>query len=205
MRNQAVQNLALLKQKLPTLPESVRGDAEKVLSLQEEIIKRLRAVADTKITAARLRVHGDYHLGQVLHTGKDFLIIDFEGEPSRPLSERRIKRTPIRDVAGMLRSFHYAGYSVLFGHLEHGLIPPELSSHREGWARFWTHWISVTFLKAYLERAREGGFLPQTSEELRVLLDGNVIHKAAYEIGYELNSRPSWVKIPLQGVLKLMT
>jgi maltose alpha-D-glucosyltransferase/alpha-amylase len=205
MRNQAIQNLGLLRQKLPALPETVRADAEKVLGLQDEIIKRLRAVADTKITGSRLRVHGDYHLGQVLYTGKDFLIIDFEGEPSRPLSERRMKRTPMRDVAGMLRSFHYAAYAALFAQLEHGLISPELSSQREAWARFWTHWIDVIFLKAFLARAREGGFLPASAGELRVLLDANLLNKAAYEVGYELNNRPSWVKIPLQGILKIMS
>ena len=204
MRNQALQNLGLLRQRVASLPESVRPEAERVLALQEPIIKRLRALADSRITGARIRVHGDFHLGQVLHTGKDFLIIDFEGEPSRSLSERRIKRTPLRDVAGMLRSFQYAAHAALFAQLDHGLIQSEHAGHLENWARFWSHSISVIYLRAYLEKASEGNFLPATHEELRTLLETNLIHKAMYEIGYELNSRPTWLKIPLQGVLRLM-
>lgn len=204
MRNQAVQNLTLLRQKLPKLPEEVRADAEQVLRLQNDLIARLRVIADTRITGSRIRVHGDYHLGQVLDTGKDFFIIDFEGEPARPLSERRIKRTPIRDVAGMLRSFHYAAYAALFMQLDNGLINPDLSAHREKWAKFWTHSISVIFLRSYLEHARQGTFLPQSADEVKLLLDANLLHKAAYEVGYELNSRPAWLRIPLQGVLNLI-
>jgi len=204
MRNQAVQNLGLLRKKLKTLPDSVRAQAEKVSSQESEILKRLRAVADTRITGMRLRVHGDYHLGQVLHTGKDFLIIDFEGEPARSLSERRLKRTPIRDVAGMLRSFHYAAFAALYHQLEKGAIHPEAASRLEPWARFWSHWVSEIFLGAYLSRARTGQFLPATDAELKILLEVNLLNKATYELGYELNNRPAWLKIPLEGILQLM-
>ena len=157
-----------------------------------------------RITGMRLRVHGDYHLGQVLHTGKDFLIIDFEGEPARPLSERRIKRTPIRDVAGMLRSFDYAAHAALFEQHERGAISTETMDRIEPWARFWTHWTSVVFLKAYLGSAGQGEFLPKTSKELKTLLEANLMDKALYELGYELNNRPAWLRIPLQGILQLV-
>jgi maltose alpha-D-glucosyltransferase/alpha-amylase len=159
---------------------------------------------DMRITGMRLRVHGDYHLGQVLHTGKDFLIIDFEGEPARSLSERRLKRTPTRDVAGMLRSFHYAAYAALFKQLELGALNPETVGRIEPWARFWTHWTGVVFLKAYLGSARQGDFLPKTQQELKTLLQANLINKALYELGYELNNRPTWLRIPLQGILQLL-
>ena len=149
-------------------------------------------------------MHGDYHLGQVLHTGKDFLIIDFEGEPARSLSERRLKRTPLRDVAGMLRSFDYAAHAALFHQLERGAITAETMSRIEPWARFWTHWTSVIFLKAYLGGARQGEFLPKTSQEMKILLEANLMNKALYELGYELNNRPPWLRIPLQGILQLM-
>ena len=204
MRNMAVENLGLLRRGLKTVPPAVHTEAEKVSALEPEIMKRLRAVVDMRITGMRLRVHGDYHLGQVLHTGKDFLIIDFEGEPARPLSERRLKRTPIRDVAGMLRSFHYAAYAALFIQLEHGGINPETLSRIEPWARFWTHWTSVVFLKAYLGSARQGEFLPKNIKELKALLEANLINKALYELGYELNNRPAWLRIPLQGILQLV-
>jgi len=150
----------------------------------------------------RIRCHGDYHLGQVLYTGKDFVIIDFEGEPARPISERRIKRSPLRDVAGMLRSFHYAAYARLFAQQEAGLIRSEDFSYLESWVEFWHTWVSVLFLKAYLEVAAQGGFLPRTNEELQVLIDIYLLEKAIYELGYELNNRPEWIRIPVRGILR---
>jgi maltose alpha-D-glucosyltransferase/alpha-amylase len=203
MRNMAVQNLALLRSKLKKVPESARAEAERVVSLQSDILKRLRAVTDTRLSGMRMRVHGDYHLGQVLHTGKDFLIIDFEGEPARSLSSRRFKRTALTDVAGMLRSLDYAAHSALFQQLERGVITSEAMKWVEPWAKFWTHWTSVIFLHAYLGRALTGGFLPKTNPELKILLEANLLNKALYELGYELNSRPDWVRIPLQGILQL--
>ncbi|HZI33859.1 MAG TPA: alpha-glucosidase C-terminal domain-containing protein, partial [Candidatus Binatia bacterium] len=125
MRNLAVENLELLRHGLKSVLPEARAEAGQVLALRPDILKRLRTVADMRITGMRLRIHGDYHLGQVLHTGKDFLIIDFEGEPARSLSERRLKRTPMRDVAGMLRSFHYAAYAALFKQLELGALNVE--------------------------------------------------------------------------------
>jgi maltose alpha-D-glucosyltransferase / alpha-amylase len=148
-------------------------------------------------------VHGDYHLGQVLYTGRDFVIIDFEGEPARPLSERRIKRSPLRDVAGMLRSYHYVSYAALFGQIPS--IRPEDFPALEPWAKFWYTWVSVAFLKAYLTTAKEDPILPKDPTELQVLLEVYLLEKAVYELGYELNNRPEWVKVPVQGLLQLLT
>ena len=114
LRNHAGQMFLLLRRQLKTLPSAVIEDALRVVDREAEILHRFRSVISRKITAMRIRIHGDYHLGQVLDTGKDYMIIDFEGEPARPLTERRIKRPPIRDIAGMLRSFHYATYTSLF-------------------------------------------------------------------------------------------
>src|SRR6185503_19359992 len=111
MRNQSAQMFQLLKQNLKTLCGVALDDALKVLDRQNEVLTRFRTLLSRKIVAARTRNHGDFHLGQVLVTGKDYVIIDFEGEPARALTERRIKRSPLRDVAGMLRSFHYAAYT----------------------------------------------------------------------------------------------
>ena len=151
----------------------------------------------------RFRFHGDYHLGQLLYTGKDFVIIDFEGEPARPLSERRLKRTPLRDVAGMLRSFHYAAYAALFDLQTKGILSNDGGS-TEPWAHFWYFWVSEVFLRTYLVAASRGGFLPAARGELQVLLDAFLLDKAVYELGYELNNRPTWVKIPLRGILSLV-
>jgi len=204
MRNTAVLNLALLRARLKKTPNSTRGDAEKVGALQQEILLRLRKLTDVRITGMRTRIHGDYHLGQILHNGKDFLIIDFEGEPSRSLSERRLKRTPITDVAGMLRSFDYAAHAALLQQIERGVITAESRTWIEPWVRFWTHWASAIFLKAYRATAQSGGFLPKNTQEFKVLLETSLMNKALYEIGYELNSRPAWLHIPLQGILHLM-
>jgi maltose alpha-D-glucosyltransferase / alpha-amylase len=203
MRNQVVQNMALLRRKLNSLPEALRADAERAATLEGEVLKRLRTIADTPINTMRLRIHGDYHLGQVLHTGKDFLITDFGGESARPLSERRLKRTPVRDVAGMLRSFYYAAFTALYSHVEQGTIPPEAVARLEPWAQFWAHWTCVAFLRAYLGKAREGHFLPQNPAELKTLLDVQLLHKVVYELGYELNNRPAWLRLPLQGLFQL--
>ena len=132
------------------------------------------------------------------------MIIDFEGEPARPLTERRIKRTPVRDVAGMLRSFHYAAYTSLFGQLGSASVRPEDLAALEPWARLWNVWVSATFLNSYLEYAAPGGFLPANREELNILLNVYLFEKALYELGYELNNRPDWVRIPLIGILQLL-
>jgi maltose alpha-D-glucosyltransferase/alpha-amylase len=141
----------------------------------------------------------------VLWAGRDFVIMDFEGEPARPLNERRIKRSPLRDVAGMLRSFHYAAYSGLFDFRERrGLVVEEALEAMQFCASFWPLWVSVIFLKAYMDVAIQGGFLPESRDELRTLLDMYLLEKAIYELGYELNNRPDWVRIPLQGIQQLL-
>ncbi|HEY8475470.1 MAG TPA: maltose alpha-D-glucosyltransferase [Chloroflexota bacterium] len=204
MRSQASQVFQLLRNRLHTLPDAAREDALRVLDLEEQVLGRFRSLLDQRITAMSIRCHGDYHLGQVLYTGKDFVVIDFEGEPARSLSERRIKRSPLRDVAGMLRSFHYAASVALMGPTSGGVVRPEDQSALEPWARFWYVWVSAAYLRAYLDVARDATFLPHAREELIVLLDAYLLEKAIYELGYELNNRPSWARIPLQGILQLM-
>lgn len=171
---------------------------------EADILRRFRSVCESKITAMRGRIHGDYHLGQVLYTGKDFVIIDFEGEPARSLTERRIKRSFLRDVAGMLRSFHYAAYTALFNQMAAGMFRRDELPALEPWARLWHQWVSSAFLRAYLEVANQGAFLPRKREELEVLLNTYLLEKAIYELGYELNNRPEWVHLPLTGISQLL-
>jgi len=171
--------------------------------MEKSIIERFRSIRRQRISAARIRCHGDYHLGQVLYTGKDFVIIDFEGEPARPLSERRIKRSPLRDVAGMIRSFHYATHSAMLHQASLARSPEDLLA-LEYWAQFWYIWVSSAFLKSYLNDVEQAQLLPIDPEQLKILLDACLLEKAVYEIGYELNNRPDWLKVPLQGILQLM-
>jgi len=194
----------LLRRQLGDLPETALPFARVVLESERMLPSRFLSFADRKIKASRIRCHGDYHLGQVLYTGKDFVLLDFEGEPARPLSERRIKRCPLRDVAGMLRSFHYAAYVSLFAHEGEGWASTEDKASLEFWARFWKVWVSGVFLSAYLEVAAPGGFLPDSKEDLHALLEFYLLEKAIYELGYELNNRPDWVRIPLQGLNELL-
>ncbi len=203
MRNLTAQTFSLLRKRVGTLPETDRGQGRVVLDMEERILKRFQGILDRKITAMRIRVHGDYHLGQVLFTGKEFVLIDFEGEPARSLAERRIKRSPVRDVAGMLRSFHYASYAPLIGGVGGSVRSDDVKS-LEPWADCWNAWVSAAFLQGYLAVAKEGAFLPRTREELSILLDTFLLEKAIYELGYELNNRPNWVKLPLLGILSLM-
>jgi maltose alpha-D-glucosyltransferase/alpha-amylase len=204
MRSLTGQVFQLLRQRLPEIPEELRDDAQQLLDLEETILQRFQSILGQGSTAMLIRCHGDYHLGQVLYTGKDFVIIDFEGEPARPLSERRIKRSALRDVASMLRSFHYAAYATLFNHTVSVTVRPEDIAALKPWARFWYRWVSAAFLKAYLAGASQVPFLPQGRDELEVLLDAHLLEKAIYELGYELNNRPDWIRIPLQGILDLV-
>jgi len=180
-------------------------EARRILGLEKAVIDRFRAVTQKKITAQRIRCHGDFHLGQVLYTGKDFVIIDFEGEPARPISERRIKRSPLRDVAGMLRSFHYAVYSALMDQETHGVVKPDDLPYLESCATLWYAWVSRVYVKAYLEATSRAEFLPSTEEELAMLLDIYLLEKGVYELGYELNNRPDWLRIPVRGLLQLLS
>ena len=201
MRSLADQSLALLAKRLKGLAEELRVDAEKILKMEDAIFARFRKIVETKITAMCIRCHGDYHLGQVLFTGKDFFIIDFEGEPARPISERRLKRSPLRDVASMLRSFTYAAAAALKG----DALRAEDWAQLRPWAHFWNFWVSVNFLKGYFEATRQAAFMPKTSAEIALLLDLFILEEAVYELGYELNNRPEWVELPIAAILQLLT
>jgi len=203
MRSFAIQVLQMLRKHLRYLPNEAKENAQKVLSQENTIIGRFQEVHRRKITGMRIRCHGDYHLGQVLYTGNDFVIVDFEGEPIRHLGERRIKRSPLRDVAGMIRSFHYAAHIALSGK-ESTVLRPEDLPLLEDWARAWYLWVSATFLKSYLGLMADLPILPQSREGVKILLDAYLLNKAIYEVDYELNNRPDWVGLPLQGILQIL-
>jgi len=204
MRMQAGQVLPQFRKSLPGQPQAVRELGERVLARREEIIGVFGRLLENRLTGKRVRCHGDYHLGQVLYTGKDFVIIDFEGEPARPVSERKIKRSPLRDVAGMLRSFHYVAYNALMHEQTRGLFKPEKRPFLEAWADYWYRWVAVAFMGRYLKSSRTGGYLPENTHETKILLNAFLMEKAIYELGYEMNNRPDWVHIPLLGIEQLL-
>ena len=199
----ASQTSSLLKGRLNDLPSDTEQEARLVVNSEPQILDRFRDFFELETSALRIRCHGDYHLGQVLYTGQDFVISDFEGEPARPLSERRMKHTPIMDVAGMLRSFHYAPYAAL-SRQQSNLLAEGDGGRLDPWVRFWSGWVSVVFLKAYLAIAGRASFWPGSQEEFQVLFDAHLLEKAVYEIRYELNNRPGWVKIPIRAVLEIL-
>jgi maltose alpha-D-glucosyltransferase / alpha-amylase len=204
MRNQAFDALSLLERKIGELEPEVRAEARQVVGMRGEILTRLRRLLSQPIDASRIRIHGDFHAGQVLWTGRDFVIIDFEGEPGRPLSERRHKRSALVDVAGMLRSFDYAAFGTLLSERVGDSIRPEDRPRLAPWGRFWYRWIAAAYLRGYLSQAREAVFVPRRDEALAGLLEAAMINKVLYELNYELNNRPEWLAIPLRGLFELL-
>lgn len=188
--------------RIAKLPKTIAEEAKQILDMREEILEAFSHIFSQKIDAAKTRIHGDYHLGQVLFNGRDFFIIDFEGEPMHSISERRLKKTPMKDVAGMIRSLHYAAYGPL-------LLNPNYRKEDlpflEKWAHQWFHYVSQFYLTAYFDTAEGQNFLPPDTEGRRLLLRTYILEKAIYEIGYEMNARPDWLRIPLRGVLHAMS
>jgi len=192
------------------LPPNAIGSARQVHDLRPAIEERFRSFGTGADGGVRIRIHGDYHLGQVLRAGGDFVIIDFEGEPARPLAERRAKHSPLQDVAGMLRSFHYAAvkgmrdWIAASGTETNGATDAVAGADWQSRASFWKDSASRQFLNAYLATAHAGRFLPGSPEGVHNMLGAYLLSKAVYELGYELNNRPDWVIIPLSGILDIM-
>ncbi len=180
-----------------------RSDAvQQVLEAEPQIVAALRPITTSRVDTQRIRCHGDLHLGQVLWTGKDFVIIDFEGEPARSLSYRRLKRPALLDVAGMIRSFHYAACAAAIP-LEREIATSSEPDALEPLVDLWFRSVSGIFLDAYLQAAGTAAFVPP-ADQIPLLLDFLLLDKAIYELGYELNSRPEWADIPARGILALL-
>ncbi|MCC6343087.1 MAG: maltose alpha-D-glucosyltransferase [Bryobacterales bacterium] len=200
LREHAQSALDTLKENLSKLPDEAVEQAGYVLTRRRQFLDRFHAIEELEGGGLRTRIHGDYHLGQVLRVKNDYVILDFEGEPARPLAERRSKHSPLKDVAGMLRSFSYAAYAAL---LNYTARRPDDYSRLEPWGRLWESATASQFLRAYLATVKESGFLPADGRALRTLLEAYLLDKALYELRYELNNRPGWIRIPLLGILSL--
>jgi maltose alpha-D-glucosyltransferase / alpha-amylase len=177
--------------------DSRNKDIEKLL---ESLVLETPVIGMPALASGKIRCHGDYHLGQVLWTDGDFMIIDFEGEPTRSIEERCAKQSPLKDVAGMLRSFDYAAYAGLFAFTENR---PDDFTRLAPWAEKWKSWVSAFFLLTYKVIAKYAALAPDKPEAFSALLDAFVLNKALYELVYELNNRPDWVRIPRQGIRAL--
>jgi len=189
-----------LKDNLAKLPDNVVELASLILSRRRLALDRFAQMETSDIHALRTRVHGDYHLGQVLRSKNDFIILDFEGEPARSLDERRRKQSPLKDVAGMLRSFSYCAFS---GLMKYTTRRPHDFDRLEPWASLWEQAVSAEFLRTYRQTVAGSAVVPAEPVPFQHLLQAYVLDKALYELVYELNNRPAWVRIPLTGILAL--
>ncbi|MBL6955331.1 MAG: maltose alpha-D-glucosyltransferase [Chlorobium phaeobacteroides] len=201
MREQVKRGMVMLKEQMKGIAKDYKGIAADLLGREQEILDRLSHIKARRIPASKIRIHGDYHLGQVLWTGKDFVIIDFEGEPARSISERRIKRAVFRDLAGMMRSFHYAAFNVL---IQDRSIRPEDAEKLEPWAELWSFYTGQHFYDVYAAAVGGHGLIPENITEQHLLLRSYLMDKAIYELNYELNNRPEWVGIALKGLQRLL-
>ncbi|HEX6276206.1 MAG TPA: alpha-glucosidase C-terminal domain-containing protein, partial [Polyangiaceae bacterium] len=204
---QSLRNLSarsLDKLEAAKLAPHVAELAEKVLARRGAIRARFDRIRSTPLSGEVIRVHGDYHLGQLLYTGRDLFIIDFEGEPGRTRAERERLRSPTADLASMLRSFHYAALGVLTGELRGSRIREEDRAALEPWGEFHYAWSAVAFLRSYFAEMGSSSLLPASRPEIALLLDVHLIEKALSELSYELDTRPHWVELPLRGLLGIL-
>jgi maltose alpha-D-glucosyltransferase/alpha-amylase len=198
IERQASAALDLLAAKIDTLSEDLRSSAALVLEQRQAIIARALDLQHVRDGGQQIRVHGDYHLGQVLRTEEDFVILDFEGEPARTLAERRARHSPLKDVAGMLRSFNYAATAALMAFTQTTGAGDRLAP----WARTWQHWVSRAFLDSYRRTVGDSPIVP-SGDSFSALLEAFTLEKALYELNYELNNRPEWTRIPLQALVAM--
>jgi trehalose synthase-fused probable maltokinase len=203
MQRSATHALTLLRSRLSALPGMDQEPANMVLEQEPVILDRLGSLDRMPLTAMRIRCHGDYHLGQVLYTGQDYVIIDYEGEPARPLAERRAKHLPMVDLAGMIRSFHYAAHVALRQRNDYPSSQPAKAAFIPR-AEQWYQSARAAFLRSYCAVAGKAPFSPRSQEEFNLLLNVHLLDKAMYELGYELNNRPAWIALPLTGILQCL-
>jgi maltose alpha-D-glucosyltransferase/alpha-amylase len=201
MLGQAGRSFDLLRNRFRQMSPAARADCERLLEREADVRALFRPIRDERISSTRTRHHGDYQLGYVLFTGNDVVITNFDGDTTRPMSERRLKRSPMRDVTSMIRSFHYVSHAVLFGHVPGIVTSPEAQPHLEKWARAWYAWLSATFLNGYLQAAEGADFLPPSPRELRTLFTAYLLEKLLLEIQYEIEQHRDWIRIPACGIL----
>jgi maltose alpha-D-glucosyltransferase/alpha-amylase len=191
----------LLKENYARLDKNAKDLADDFINSEKVIGHFFEKIASNDLKSSRIRIHGDYHLGQVLFTGTDYLIIDFEGEPESSITDRKIKHSPLKDVAGMIRSFHYAVCAKLYFSSEtKGIDPLRLQKSADRWYKL----ITDAYIDAYMHTMGDISAIFGNRTELNFLLQLHLLEKAVYELGYELNGRPDWIRIPLKGIQQVL-
>ena len=190
-------SLEKLKKVMKDLPVDTAEEAREVLELKNEILDCFKDIYDHKIPVMKIRTHGDYHLRQILWTGREYIMNSFEGDPSKSFSERRIRRSAMRDLAAMIRSLHYAAYS--------NILSPEYDQQRkegnlEEWAETWHYYVSRLYIKGYFDKAGNKDYVPKKHEDFKILMHTFLLEKSLTELNYEIENRPEWIIIPLRGI-----
>ncbi|MDD2856094.1 MAG: alpha-amylase, partial [Desulfuromonadaceae bacterium] len=201
MRGLVRRNFQRLAKISSKLPDSIQQRAVSILAAEKEIIAALHKITGKKFSAMKCRIHGDFHLGQALFTGKDFIFIDFEGEPQHSLSERRLKRSPLRDVASMIHSIHYAAMNAL---THHSAAHPEDAALLEPWFEAWYLYVSGSYLKGYLNTMKSSPLIPVDREELKIMLNCFLIQRVVHELGHEIKNRSGQIDLHLRGLELLL-
>jgi maltose alpha-D-glucosyltransferase/alpha-amylase len=210
MRNVHQRSLLQLARRLDSLPAEQQDEARYVLSQGDDMLRRFRSLMSRRRTGQRIRCHGNLSLTELLFTGKDFVFVDFEGDSERSLGDRRMKRSPLTDVASMIRSLHHAASAALLGNDRRhgrtpGMIRPEDIAVLEPWAQTWFGWTATEFARSYYEHARAAGFLPASLQECEELLMDFVLEGALRELGQELEPPRPWLSVPLRAIRYLLS
>ncbi len=195
LRNATVKTAKLMQNKKLKLEPELQEEVSEFFTQKEKLLQKIQYLLNQSLGGKKIRCHGDYHLAQILYKGDDFVIIDYEGEPGRPLSERKIKYSPIKDVAGILRSFHYAFYTAI----DRSLIESSEFNPEDCYS-----WITQIFIDTYLSYPEILSLMPKEKEQFSLLLKAYMLEKVLYEINYELNNRPDWLRVPCIGLLNLL-
>ena len=203
MRNLTGRLCDRLARRRSALPEPARQFADQIVGRQDAILQRFQAILDPALNGQRIRCHGDYHLAQLLYTGKDFIVIDFEGDHTRAIGERRVKQSPLRDVASMVRSLDAAAQNALFGITDDrgrspGMVRPEDRPTLEPWATAWYDHVAREFLQTYIQNMQPTGLLPSTAAATYSLLEVLLLDMAFSQVDTALSERPDWLLIPLR-------
>ncbi|MFN8496611.1 MAG: maltose alpha-D-glucosyltransferase [Anaerolineae bacterium] len=193
-----------LRQRMEGLPREARPAAQDVLDQENALLERLRAIIEGKIAAMRIRCDGDFDLADVIYSGDDFVTLDLGGDATRPLSERRLKLSPLRDVAGMLASLHTAAYTTLAERMRLGLVGAADFAAAEAWTRFWAAWVSAAFLKGYLDEVRPAALLPSSPTDLAQFLDVLRLRKAIHDLGVALDTDAEQALTPMTQALQML-
>jgi maltose alpha-D-glucosyltransferase/alpha-amylase len=187
--------------KLSGVPELFRADADNILSRRDEVLNYMKRIYHKKMDTWKIRIHGNFDLEQVLFTGKDLMFVGFAGDPQRSYSERRLKRSPLRDVAGIIRSIYYTAYEGIWMNNEN---PTTDANKLMATADIWAHYTAGIFLKSYLDKVHHTELVPEDEEDKFILINTFLLEKTLQSFQHEITYRPEWSVVPIRLIRKIL-